>query len=50
MTFEAAMKGKRGIIGGSLRETSRFVRDDGRWTYREAVSLEFLNVGENPLK
>jgi uncharacterized protein YchJ len=50
VTFEAAMKGKRGIIGGSLRETSRFVREDGKWMYREAVKLEFLNVGENPLK
>eukprot|EP00242_Pyramimonas_sp_CCMP2087_P011251 CAMPEP_0198212208 /NCGR_PEP_ID=MMETSP1445-20131203/25582_1 /TAXON_ID=36898 /ORGANISM="Pyramimonas sp., Strain CCMP2087" /LENGTH=254 /DNA_ID=CAMNT_0043886605 /DNA_START=78 /DNA_END=842 /DNA_ORIENTATION=- len=42
VTFEASMKGKRGIIGGALRETSRFVKEDGVWIYREAVSLDFL--------
>ncbi|KAK3242767.1 hypothetical protein CYMTET_47551 [Cymbomonas tetramitiformis] len=46
VTFEAAMKGVRGIIGGSLRETSRYVCEDGRWSYREATKLEFLNVEE----
>mmetsp|Transcript_29667 Transcript_29667/g.57026 ORF Transcript_29667/g.57026 Transcript_29667/m.57026 type:complete len:287 (+) Transcript_29667:58-918(+) len=48
VTFKAGMKGKRGIIGGALQETSRFVREDGVWSYREALNIEFLNTGNSP--
>jgi len=35
VSFTAFIKGKNGVLGGGLRERSRFLRQDNRWYYRE---------------
>ena len=42
MTFEYWIKGQKDTLGGGVREISQIVFDEGRWQYRRAIKIEFV--------